>query len=46
MVLIIFSRRGPDAHAHLIEYGSKMDLQLDGATSVDGEHFDNLLFTS
>lgn len=25
-----------DAHAHVLEYGFKMQLQLDGSTSVDG----------
>jgi hypothetical protein len=26
-----------DAHAHILEYGFKMQLQLDGSASIDGE---------
>jgi hypothetical protein len=46
MVLVTFSRRASDAHAHLIAYGSKMDLQLDKSASVDGERFDILPLVS
>jgi hypothetical protein len=27
-----------DAHAHVLEYGFKMQLQLDGSKSIDGQY--------
>lgn len=31
-----FTNLSPDAHAHILEYGWKMQLVLDGADSIEG----------